>query len=395
MKISRLAASVPASKTLAVSARAQELKRQGVDVINLGVGEPDGDPPSYVTEAAHQAIQRGEHSYSPVAGLSELRQAIAAWHRRPMSPEQVLVTHGGKQALHNLFLALLDPDDEVLIPTPAWVSYRPQIEMCGARAVEVPSLVERGFQPDVDGLSAAVTSRTRAIVVNSPSNPTGCVWTWESLAAVADLARRHDLWLISDEIYDRITFDGVVARSIAEISPDAASRTITVHGVAKAFAMTGWRVGWLVGPPELVAAAARIQGHSTSGVFRVTQRAAIAALRGPANLLARNARIFQRRRDLLAESLRSTDGFELPVLPQGAFYLFPRVRSLLGRRTPAGQRLESAMDVAGYLLESGGVAVVPGEAFGDSLGLRFSYSTSERKIVEAGRRVAAAVSRLD
>lgn len=399
MKLSDRANAIEPSATFAIKAQAAALAAAGKRVVDLSPGEPDGLPPKGVVEAIQEAAADHQHGYGPVAGVPALREAIAARYARErgltVSAANVMVTHGGKQALDELAKALWNPGDEVIVFAPYWVSYLPQLELVGARAVVVPTRPEDGFQPDPDAVAAAITPRTRGIIINSPSNPSGCVATRDRIEVLMELAARADLTVISDEIYDAITYDGAQATCIPTLSDDARARTIIVHAVSKSFAMTGWRVGWMVGPKDVIQACSGLMGHSTSGVSRLTQAGAIAAVNAPTEgYLPPMIAALQAKRDLLVAGLAGIDGIDVGPVPQGAFYLFPRVDGLFGRRTPGGQVLGSAMDVAGYLIGEGGVATVPGEAFGEGRCVRMSYAVKAEDIRQGIELLAAAVDRL-
>lgn len=384
------------SATFAIKAKADALRAAGRDVVDLSAGEPDGHPPEEAPAAARAAIDAGRNRYAPVAGLPELRDAIAALYQArgvDVTRDNVLVTVGGKQALHHLALALLGPGDEVILFSPYWVSYVPQFELAGATPVVVQTRPETGFQPDLDAVRAAITDRTRVLLVNSPSNPTGCVITRDRLEALDALAREHDLIVISDEIYDDLTYDDVEAVCFPTLSDDAPSRTVIVNAISKTYAMTGWRVGWMVGPVPIVKACAKLQGHSTSGVSPVNQLAALGAVTAPRDFLDPIKAALLKRRALLSSGLEAIDGFDVGPMPQGAFYLFPRVDGLFGRTTPDGTTLTSAFDVADYLIEQG-VGVVPGEAFGEPRCVRISYALAKDTLESGLQKLRAAVSRL-
>ena len=382
------------SATFAVKAKAAQLRAAGRDVIDLSAGEPDGEPPKAAAAAGLAAIEAGEHRYTPVLGRPELRQAIASRYQRELGldygPENVLVTFGGKQALYNLAMALFNPGDEVVLFAPHWVSYLPQFQLVGAVPRVVATRPEDGFQPDLDALRRAITPRTKAILVNSPSNPTGCVIEVERLEAIQRLAAEQGLLVISDEIYGSMTYDGLPRTCMAALHPQGRQNTVLVDAVSKTYAMTGWRVGWLVGPVPIIRACGKLQGHSTSGVCSINQRAAIAALEAPLEYLQPIREALARRRDLLLTGLEATSGIEPGPRPQGAFYLFPRVDGLFGLRTPEGEEVCSGLDVCSFLLETAGVAVVPGEAFGEPRCVRISYALSTEHIREGVRRIQAA-----
>lgn len=385
------------SATFAIKAKAAALKAAGRSIVDLSAGEPDGSPPEEAVAAAIASIEAGDHRYAPVAGLPALREAIARSYDRfglDYKAANVLVTVGGKQALYNLAHCLFGPGDEVIVFSPYWVSYLPQFALAETKVVVVETRPEDGFQPDIASVAAAITENTRAILVNSPSNPSGCVIEHDRLAALDDLAAAHGLTIISDEIYSDLTYDGVVGECFAALSPSATERTILVDAVSKTFAMTGWRVGWMVGPAHVIKACAKLQGHSTSGVCLVNQRAALGALGAPPEFLEPVRAALVVRRDLLAAGLDAIDGIEVGPVAQGAFYLFPRVDGLFGRRRPDGEVLRSAMDVADYLLDAAGVGVVPGEAFGEPRCVRVSYALSRDQVELGVQRIAAAVGQL-
>ncbi len=398
MKLSRRVEAIQPSATFAIKAAAASLRAEGHDVVDLSAGEPDGQPPKEAVVYARAALDAGAHRYAPVAGLPELRAAIAdsyrSRHGLDVGPANVLVTFGGKQALHSLTQALFESGDEVIIFSPYWVSYLPQLELAHATTVVVRTEPADGFQPDPEAVAAAITPATRAIILNSPSNPTGCVIDRDRLEAIMELARIHDLSVISDEIYDAVTYDGAQATCVPTLSEDAAKRTIIVNAVSKQFAMTGWRVGWLVGAEHVIKACGKLQGHSTSGVCRINQAAALGALSADPAYLEPIRRALVHRRDLAVEALNAIDGVEVGPVPSGAFYLFPRVDGLFGKTSPAGRQLHSAISVADFLIHEGGVAVVPGEAFGEARCIRISYALGREALVSGLERIAAAVATL-
>jgi aspartate aminotransferase len=397
IQLSERIQSIAASATFAIKAKASALKAEGRSVIDLSSGEPDGQPPTEAVAAGLAAIESGEHRYAPVAGLPALREAIARSYDRfglRYEAANVLVTMGGKQALYNLANCLFDPGDEVIVFSPYWVSYLPQFQLVGAKVVVVQTHPEDGFQPRLDEVRAAVTERTRAILVNSPSNPTGCVIERERLLALNQLAEERGLFVISDEIYAQLTYDGVKAECFSTLSETARERTILVDAVSKTFAMTGWRVGWLVAPEAIVKACAKLQGHSTSGVCAINQRAALGALAAPETFLDPIRAALVLRRNILATGLDTIEGVEVGPIAQGAFYLFPRVDGLFGRKRPDGTPIRSAMDLAEYLLDSVGVGVVPGEAFGEPRCVRVSYALGRDLVDEGVKRIREAVAQL-
>ncbi|UEJ84584.1 pyridoxal phosphate-dependent aminotransferase [Brachybacterium halotolerans subsp. kimchii] len=380
------------SATLAVDAKAKALKAAGRPVIGFGAGEPDFPTPAHVVAAAQDAAaDPRNHRYSPAAGLPELRQAIAEATLRTdgieVDPAQVLVTNGGKQAVYEAFASLLDPGDEVILPAPFWTTYPEAIRLAGAREVEVLSGADQDYLPTLAQLEAARTPATRAILLCSPSNPTGSVMSRAQLEEIGRWALEHGIWVISDEIYQHLTYDGVPFVSILDAVPELADTTVLLNGVAKTFAMTGWRVGWLIGPKDIVKGASNLQSHLTSNVNNVAQRAALAALTGPMDDVARMREAFDRRRRAIVEALSSIDGFRVPT-PEGAFYAFPDVTAVLGR-TIRGTRVETSTDLAEAILEHAEVAAVPGEAFGAPGHLRFSYALADEDLAEGMERLAA------
>jgi aspartate aminotransferase len=385
------------SATFAIKAHAAELRASGREIVDLSVGEPSGDPPVEATKAGIDAIRQGRNRYTPVAGLPELRRAIADHYIAQgfdCGPANVMVTMGAKQALYNLAMALYQPGDEVIVFSPYWVSYLPQLQLAGAAPVVVPTLPEDGFQPDIDRVAAAITPRTRGILINSPSNPSGCVVERSRQAALAELARKHDLVVQSDEIYGAFTWEGHEHTCFPTLSDDAHGRTVVLGAVSKSHAMTGWRVGWMVGPEPVIKACCRLQGHSTSGVCAVNQAAAVAAVRAPASYHPPIRAGLDKRRHHMADRLADLPGIELGPLPGGSFYAFPAVDGLFGRTTPEGAVLGSAMDVADFLLMTAGVAVVPGEAFGEPRCVRICYALDWPILDQGLDRIQAALASL-
>jgi aspartate aminotransferase len=394
----RLKTLVPSS-TLAVQAKARELRRRGIDVISFGAGEPDFDTPERIKNAAIQAMRHGHTKYTEVGGVPELRAAVCAKLKRDngltYEPAEVLVSCGAKHTLFNMAVALLDPGDEVLVPSPYWVSYPEQARLVGAVPVPVPTSEATGFDLDPARLRAAVTPRTKVIILNSPNNPTGAVFSPASLAAVAELALERDLFVVSDECYESLTFDGRHA-SIAALGPEVKARTLVVNTCSKSYAMTGWRIGFAAGPRELIAAMTDVQSQVTSNPSSVAQWAAVEALGGPQDEVARMAAEFDRRRRLIVQGLTALPGVSC-VTPKGAFYVFPNVSRLFGRTWPATggpATLKSSLDVTAFFLEEARVAVVPGLDFGSDDHVRLSYATSDALITEGLARMAAALERL-
>jgi aspartate aminotransferase len=363
------------SATLAMSQLAADLRAQGRDVVSLAAGEPDFATPPHVQDAARQAMTDGHTKYPPVAGIATLRAAIAAevggYTGRAVDPAEVVVSAGGKHALFNLFQALVEPGDEVVVIAPYWVSYPPQIMFAGGRAVIVETEMEDGWRLDPDRLREAITPRTRALVLNAPSNPTGAAYTLEELEPIAEVALEHDLWIVSDDIYREITFDGFAWRSIAAVAPEVARRTLVVSGTSKSYSMTGWRIGWAVAPPPLASAMARLQSQVTSGANSVAQHAALAAVAGPRAAVAEMVAAFARRRAMVLGLLREAGVACQP--PRGAFYLFPDCGA-------ASEAAGGSLALATRLMEEHGVATIPGEPFGAEGFLRLSFAASEEAL---------------
>jgi aspartate/methionine/tyrosine aminotransferase len=390
-RISRRVAAIAESATLAIDARAKALKAAGEDVIAYGAGEPDFPTPDHIVEAAAAAAHQPRfHRYSPTAGLPELREAIAAKTARDSGyqvlPGQVMVTNGGKQALFNAFATLLDPGDEVLMPSPYWVTYPEAITLAGGVPVTVPTSAASGFRVSVAQLEAARTPRTKLLVFVSPSNPTGAVYPREEMAAIGRWALDHGLWVLTDEIYEHLVYGDNRFNSMPVVVPELADRTVVVNGVAKTYAMTGWRVGWMLAPADVVKAATNLQSHATSNVSNVAQAAALAAVSGPLDDAMRMRDAFDRRRRRMHELLSAIPGIEC-VEPQGAFYAFPSVQGVLGREL-RGRRPRSAMELAELLLEEVRVAIVPGEAFGAPGYARLSYALGDDDLAEGIGRIA-------
>ena len=387
------------SSTLAVQAKAQELRRRGIDVISFGAGEPDFDTPERIKDAAIQAMRRGRTKYTEVGGVPELRAAVCGKFKRDngldYEPADVLVSCGAKHTLFNMVVALLNPGDEVLVPSPYWVSYPEQARLVDAAPRGVPTQEATGFDLDPERLRAAVTPRTKAVILNSPNNPTGAVFSPAALAAVARLAVERNLFVVSDECYEALTFEGRHV-SIAALDPEVKARTLVINTCSKAYAMTGWRIGFAAGPRELIRAMTDVQSQVTSNPSSIAQWAAVEALTGPQDEVAKMAGEFDRRRRIIVPGLNALPGVSC-VMPKGAFYAFANVAKLFGRqwRSADGPRtLEGSVDVTAFLLEEAKVAVVPGVDFGSDDHVRLSYATSEALIREGLARMAAALSRL-
>jgi aspartate/methionine/tyrosine aminotransferase len=393
--VSARVGSIAESATLAVDAKAKALKAAGRPVIGFGAGEPDFPTPDYIVDAAVAAARDSvNHRYSPAGGLPVLREAIAAKTLRDsgyaIEPRDVLVTNGGKQAVYQAFATLLDPGDEVLLPAPYWTTYPEAVRLAGGVPVEVMAGVEQGYKVTVEQLAAARTPRTKVLLLCSPSNPTGAVYTPEETAAIGRWALEHGIWVVTDEIYEHLTYDGAVATPLLRAVPELADTTVVLNGVAKTYAMTGWRVGWLTGPTDVVKAATNLQSHLTSNVANVSQRAAVAALTGDLSAVAQMRTAFDRRRRTMVSMLREIDGVVIPD-PLGAFYAYPSVAGVLGR-TIRGVTPTTSAELAALILEQVEVAVVPGEAFGPSGYLRLSYALGDEDLVEGVGRIQALLS---
>ena len=396
MEVSRRIREIPPSATLALNTKANQLKAQGVDVVNFGVGEPDFDTPENIREAAIKAIREGFTRYTPVSGIPELKEAIArkfqADYGLAYKPGEIVVSCGGKHSLYNLFMVLFDPGDEVVIPAPYWVSYVPMAMLAEARPVIIPTREENGFKLTAPELRERLTPRAKAIVMNSPSNPTGGVYTRKELMALAEVVLEKQLLVISDDIYDKIIFDGAEFVNMAMLGPELKERTFVLNGLSKAYAMTGWRIGYMAGPQKVVEAAVNLQSQSTSNPTSISQKAGVEALNGPQEALAAMLAEFAWRRDDIYQRVLSIPGVSAPK-PGGAFYIFPNFSHYYDRLRPApGQSFSQAL--AGYLLEEAQVAAVPGAEFGEDKGLRFSYATSRERIATGIARIAAALGKL-
>ncbi|WP_438854675.1 pyridoxal phosphate-dependent aminotransferase [Agromyces sp. M3QZ16-3] len=395
-RLSARISAIAESATLKVDAKAKALQAEGRPVISYAAGEPDFPTPAHIVEAALEAVRDPRnHRYTPAAGLPDLREAIAAKTRRDSGlaagANQVVVTNGGKQAVYQAFQVLLDDGDEVLVPTPYWTTYPEAIKLAGGRQVDVFAGSEQGYLVTVEQLEAARTERTRALLFVSPSNPTGAVYPPEQVKAIGEWALEHGIWVVTDEIYQNLTYaedpEAAPPRaiSIVEAVPGLAEQAILVNGVAKTYAMTGWRLGWMVGPADVMKGAANLQSHLTSNVSNISQRAAIAALTGPQEPVEEMRRAFDRRRRTIVAELSKIDGMTVPV-PEGAFYVYPDVTGLLGREW-AGATPTTSLELADLMLEKAEVAAVPGEAFGPSGFLRFSYALGDAPLLEGVQRL--------
>ena len=384
-------ARVKPSATLAVTARARELKREGRDVIGLGAGEPDFDTPENIKEAAIAAIRRGETKYTDVDGLPELKAAVAAKFAREngltYAVNQIHVAPGGKTVIYNALLATLSPGDEVIVPAPYWVSYPDMVLLAGGEPVTVVGHEADGFKLKPAALEAAITPRTKWLILNSPSNPTGAAYTGAELEALAAVLRRHpQVWILTDDMYEHLIYGDFDYRTIAEVAPDLYERTLTVNGVSKAYAMTGWRIGYGGGPKPLIDLMRKVAGQTTSNPSSVSQWAAVEALNGPQDFIGERAKHFEARRDLVVSMLNQATGIRCAT-PEGAFYVYPSIEGLIGKTTEGGTVIDSDDTFATELLDAEGVAVVQGSAFGLSPYFRISYATSETVLEEACGRI--------
>lgn len=391
MRLSPTVAAIAEPATLLMARRSRELRAQGRDIIDLSLGEPDHDPPAFALEAAHEALRGPWHKYPPVNGYLDLRQAIATKFERDnglhYTADQIVVSTGAKQALINVVMSLVGPGDEVVIPAPYWVSYSEQVRLCGGKPVIVHSTLEENWKPPIARIAAAVNERTRLIMFSSPCNPSGSVLTPQELEELADVVRRYpELYVIADEIYEHIVFEGAHL-SFATL-PGMAERTITVNGLSKAFALTGWRLGYIGAPLWIAQAAMKVQGQFTSGTNSIAQRVAKACVEADPALLASMRNDFKRRRDLVVAELKKIEGWRCNV-PQGAFYLLPDVSASIDGRT-----IKGSVDLSLYLLDSVGVSLVEGASFGAEGTLRISYATSDDKLTEAMARVARGIAQL-
>ena len=387
------------SPTLAITAKANQMKADGKDVLAFGAGEPDFDTPEFIKQAAKDALDKGYTKYTPSAGIPALKKAICDKLLRDndlaYGPQNVIVSAGGKHALYNIFQSLCGPGDEVVIPSPYWVSYPEQAKLAGATPVFIETNDASGFVPTLEQIKAAITPRTKIFVLNSPGNPTGAMWPRATIEGLAALALEHGFFVVSDEIYEKIVYDGNVPISIASLGADIRAQTITVNGVSKAYSMTGWRIGYAAAEnKEIIAAMGRIQDAVTSNPTSISQHAAVAALNGSPDFMREWVAEFDRRRHVIVDGLNALPGVSC-VNPQGAFYVFPNVSGLFGRRTEDGKTLRSGDDVADYLLQAAQVAVVPGGGFGAPDYIRLSYATSMDTIKRGLERIANAFGKLD
>lgn len=397
--IARHLSKIKPSATMAVSRKAAQLRAQGEDVISLGAGEPDFDTPEPIKQAAVKAIADGKTKYTAVSGTDELKQAIRDKFQRnnqlSYEADQIIVGCGGKQVIYNALSATLNPGDEVLIPAPYWVSYPDMALLTGGKPVILETTAQSGFKLTPQALEKAITPRSKWLILNSPSNPTGAVYRADELRLLAQVIRKHPhLWVLCDDIYEHIIYGDSSFATLAQVEPDLAQRILTMNGVSKAYAMTGWRIGYAGGPAEVIGAMTKIQSQSTSNPCSISQAAACAALNGSQDFMVERNRIFHQRRDLVFERINAIDGLSCPKHPPGAFYLFPSCAGILSRRTPEGKTITSDVDYATYLLDEAKVALVPGTAFGSPGHVRLSYATSTEALEKACQRIDQAHQRL-
>jgi len=379
------------SATIVITQKARDLKAQGRDVISLSVGEPDFDTPDNIKAAAKAAIDRGETKYTPVSGIVPLREAIAAKFKREngldYKPSQTIVGTGGKQVIYNALLATLNPGDEVIVPRPYWVSYPEMVGLCGGTPVFVETTMEHNFKLQPEALERGITQKTKWIILNSPSNPSGAAYTRDEMKAITDVLMRHPhVWVLTDDMYEHLTYGDFEFVTPAQVEPNLYDRTLTMNGVSKSYAMTGWRIGYAAGPDKLIKAMDFVQGQQTSGACSIAQWAAVEALNGPQEHLKVFKKAFEERRDLVVSMLNQSKYLKCPT-PEGAFYVYPSCAEAMGKTTPSGKLLETDEDFVSELLETEGVAAVHGSAFGLGPNLRISYATSNEALEDACNRI--------
>lgn len=402
MKLARRTSSISASPTLAITARVKEMKAKGINVIGFGAGEPDFDTPDYIKDAAKTAINEGFTKYTSPSGMPELKDAICKKLKEDngleYEPSQVIVSCGAKHSLFNIVMCLCEKGDEVLLPSPYWVTYPEQVKFAGAKPVIIETVEYKSFKVSTEALKSAITKNTKCLILNSPSNPTGTVYTKEELGAIADLAVKHKFYIISDEIYEKILYDGTHT-SIASLGPEVKELTIVVNGVSKAYSMTGWRIGYAAGPKDIISAMSKLQSQSTSNPASIAQKAALAALIGQGfSPVEKNKELdamvneFRKRRDFMVKKINAIPGLSC-LKPGGAFYVFPNIKNLIGKET-GEKKIKDSLSLAELLLDEAKVAVVPGIAFGADNYIRLSYATSMDNIKEGMQRIDALVNKL-
>ncbi len=384
------------SATLAITAKAKAMKAEGHDIIGFGAGEPDFDTPENIKEAAIKAIRDGHTKYTPVGGIPELKDAIIGKFSREnglaYSRDEVIVSSGGKHSIYNLFNAILNPGDEVIIPSPYWLSYPAIVTLAGGTPVIVKTTQENGFKMTAEGLAGRITGATKALVINSPSNPTGAAYSAQELEAIAEVALKNGLLIVTDEIYEKIVYGGFKATSIASVSDSVKKSTVVLNGVSKTYAMTGWRIGYAAGPVDIIKAMTRLQSQSTSNPASISQWAALEALSGDQSAISVMVTEFDRRRAAMCDGLSAIQGVSC-TRPEGAFYVFPKISFVFGKKS-GDTVIDGSVALAKYLLDAVGVAVVPGEPFGDDKCVRLSYATSYENVIEGVRRIKEALGRL-
>ncbi len=395
--IAERATRIKPSPTLQMDTRAKEMKAQGIDVLSFSVGEPDFDTPEHIKEAAIRALREGKTKYTPVGGIPELKEAIIEKFKRDngldYKPEEIIVSCGAKHSLYNIAQAILSPGDEVIIPSPYWVSYPAQVLLNDGIPVVVETSEDEGFTLSAEALKEKITPKTKAIMLNYPSNPTGLTYSVDALSKIAEIAIENNIYIISDEVYEKLLYDGLKHTSIASLSEEVKSKTLVVNGISKAYSMTGWRIGYTAGPAEIIKAMTKIQSQSTSNPTSIAQWASVEALKGPQDFLDDMVAEFDQRRKLLVDELNKIDGISCRM-PQGAFYAFPNITGVLGKKTPEGEVISDSSALAMYLLEKAHVALVPGSAFGAEGYIRISYATSRENILEGVKRIREALDRL-
>ena len=396
MRLSARARSIGASPTLALDAKTKQLIREGIDIVSFGVGEPDFDTPTHIKDEAIKAINAGFTKYTPASGIVELREAISAKFKDDndldYAPQDILVSSGAKHSIYNAVQVLCDEGDEVIIPAPYWVSYPEMVNLAGGKPVVLSSSIETGFKITAEQIERAITPRTSLMILNTPSNPTGAIYTSDELRQIAGVCVKHEVAVISDEIYEKLIYEGEHF-PFAACSPEAKAITVTVNGVSKAYSMTGWRIGYAGGPSQVIKAMANLQSHATSNAASISQKAALAGLLGPREPLKVMRVAFRQRRDYMVERLNDMPGFKC-LTPPGAFYVYPDVTQIIGRRL-AGKNVTDDSTLADILLDDARIAVVPGSAFGTKGNLRFSYATSMEKIKEGLNRLAEVLKTLE